>query len=50
MNKRKGKLLYNLWLTDYEEEKLKKALNGQDEKVLLEVLKEINKNGDLEKR
>jgi len=49
-NPRKGKIVYNLWMTEYEEQKLKNALQGHDEKILLEVLKEINKKGDLEKR
>lgn len=49
-NPRKGKVVYNLWMDDYEEEKLLNALQGTDEKVLLEVLKEIKKRGDLEKR
>ena len=49
-NPRKDKIPYTLWLTEYEENKLKNALNGTDEKVLLEVLKEIKSRGDLERR
>jgi hypothetical protein len=47
MNKRKGKTLYSIWLDDYERAKLFNALKGYDEKILLEVLKEVYNRGDL---